>query len=454
MVEINTILIEEAVENLCIKANTDYSNILYNCIYEKYSQTNNQNYKNKLADILKNIKMASDLKRPLCQDTGLVMIFIEIGQDVALKGCNLNDSINNGVKKAYENNFLRKSTVKNALFERENTCTNAPAIIYTDIVGGSKIKIKLLIKGAGAENYSAIKMFKPASKNEEIFEFIKETVKNAGEKACPPLVVGIGSGGTMDVAAVLSKKAFFNNKPTIAEVGFISELKTYLKEENENILDIKIQTESTHIASLPVAVTINCHCTRHCECLIEGDFVEYTENKIEHKELPEHCSGLKEINTGDFEKIRGLKKGETILLTGEILTARDAAHKKIVEYYEEKGNLPLELKDKIIFYAGPCPPTPREVIGPVGPTTSARMDCFCDFMYGSGLLAVIGKGERSESAQNATKRNRGKYFTMTGGIAVLIAQKIKKSEIIAFEELGTEAVRKLYVEKIPVTVEI
>lgn len=454
MVEINTILIEEAVENLCIKANTDYSDTLYENIYDKYSQTNNQKYKNKLADILKNIKMANDLKRPLCQDTGLVMVFIEIGQNVALKGENLSLAINNGIQRAYEKNFFRKSTVQNALFDRENTNTNTPAIIYTEIVGGAKIKIKLLIKGAGAENYSAIKMFKPTSKYEEIFEFIKETVENAGEKACPPLVIGIGAGGTMDVAAVLSKKAFFNNKPTNTENDFISELKTYLKEENENILDVKIQTESTHIASLPVAVTINCHCTRHCECLIEGDSVEYTENKIEYKALQETHSELKEINTQDFKKIKNLKKGETILLTGEILTARDAAHKKIIEYYEENDKLPIELKDKIIFYAGPCPPTPKEIIGPVGPTTSARMDCFCDFMYDNGLLAVIGKGERSEAAQSATKRNGGKYFTMTGGIAVLIAQKIKKSEIIAFEELGTEAVRKLYVEKIPVTVEI
>lgn len=452
MTQINTLKIEEAVYNLCIIANTEFDGELYSKLKDKYEKTKNPDLKTKLNYILQNIKLAKDSKRPLCQDTGQVIIFVQIGQNVQLCGKLINMAINDAIKKAYDENYFRKSVVKNALFNRENTNSNTPSIIYTEIIEGDEIILSLLIKGAGAENYSQIKMFKPSDEKEKIFEFIKETINIAGEKACPPLVLGIGAGGTLDTAAILSKKAFFNESLSEDELGFVKELKEYIKEENDNILDIKLKTNFTHIASMPVAVTINCHSTRHSSCKINSGKIEYKKNDVDFKEIHEQKENMKEIQTADIEQIKHLKHGENILLTGEIYTARDAAHKKIKEHYDKFGELPFELKDKIIFYAGPCPPAPNEISGPIGPTTSARMDEFCELMYENGLLASIGKGERSQKAIAVIKKHNGKYFTMIGGVACLIAKRIKKSEIIAYEELGAEAVRKLYVEKLPVKV--
>lgn len=457
MIEIDTKRIEDAIYKLCIKANTTYDRDLYEQIYQKYLKATSTDLKIKYKNILKNIELSLKTKRPLCQDTGQVIVFLEIGQNVMLCGKQLYDSVNTAVEKAYVDNFYRKSVVKNALFCRENTKTNTPTILYSNISEGDSIKISVLIKGAGSENYSTLKMFKPTDDRKEIFKFIKESVTNAGEKSCPPLVLGIGAGGTMDSAAVLSKKAFFCSKNTQSEKDFLRELKHYLKDVDENILDIKLMTNATHIACLPVALTINCHSTRHATCTITEEGTQYQSIEFDIKEKNEtedENTHLKEIFADDKEKIKVLKKGEHFLLTGEIYTARDAAHQKIIEYYEQNKTLPFEIKDKIIFYAGPCPAAPDEIIGPIGPTTSGRMDKFCEFMHNNGLLASIGKGERSESALKAIQKYEGRYFSAQGGIACLLKQCVKKSEVTAFEELGTEAVRKLYVEKLPLTVEI
>lgn len=451
---INTNLIEEAVYNLCLQANTQYDGNLYKTIFEHYSQTQDNIKKQKLQNILKNIKLANDTKRPLCQDTGQVMVFVEIGQESYIEGSSINNAINIAVKKAYQDNFYRLSVVENALFNRQNTNTNTPAIIYTDITEGSKIKIKLLIKGAGSENYSAVKMFKPSSEKEEIFEFVKQSIISAGEKSCPPLVLGLGIGGTMDSAAVMSKKAFFKTQQTAEEQEFINELYKYLNAFKDEVLDIKLMTSSTHIASLPAALTINCHSTRHAECTIDGTEITYCSNKTDYLEIQDTIKSAIEINTNDTERIKSLKIGDNILLTGDIYTARDAAHKRIVEYFKEYDKLPFDLNNKIIFYAGPCPAKPGEAIGPVGPTTSFRMDKFSEFMYSKGVIATIGKGERSKDTEETILKYGGKYFTAQGGIACLLAGCVKKSELVCFEELGTEAVRKLYVEKFPVRVEI
>lgn len=454
MINIDTNLIEEAVYNLCVRANTEYNSKLYNILTRMYNTASNREEKYRLYCILKNIQLASKSRRPLCQDTGQVMVFMEIGQNVHLSGGFINDAVNKAVEKAYKENFFRKSVAKDALFDRNNTGTNTPSIIYTDIEKGDEVKINILIKGAGSENYSNIKMFSPSTPKEEIYKFIKDTVANAGEKSCPPLVLGIGFGETMDGAAVLSKKAFFKQNETDKEAEFIKELKKYLGEINKEIIDIKILSEQTHIASLPCAITINCHSTRHAQCTINESGITYKENNEKYNEISDTEGTHPEIHTNDIEKIRTLKKGERVLLTGEIYTARDAAHKRINEYYKQTGNMPFDIKDKIIFYAGPCPAGKDEIIGPIGPTTSARMDRYCDLLYSNGLLATIGKGERSFEAQNAIESHRGRYFSAQGGIACLLSKCIKKSEIILYEELDTEAIRKLYVEKLPLKVEI
>ena len=446
--------IEQAVYNLCVQANTCYDAELYNKLYDKYLHADSPDKRNKYANILENISLASKIKRPLCQDTGQVIVFVTIGQNTFIDGTSITDAVNNGVKKAYKQNYFRKSVVQNALFDRTNTDTNTPAIVYYDYFSADMTEVSVLIKGAGSENYCRTKMFSPASQRTDIFDFVEQTVKTAGEKSCPPLVLGIGVGGTMDSAAVLSKKAFFKTENTQEEKQFINELNEYLDNIKEDILDIKLLTSSTHIACLPVAVTINCHSTRHAMCTIKGNEISYLKNPLAIKSVEMESKDICEIKTDEYEKIKNLKTGDEILLTGEIYTARDAAHKRILDFYTENNKFPFDIKGKIIFYAGPCPAAPHEIIGPVGPTTSARMDGYCDLLYSNGLLATIGKGERSEKALNTIIQNNGKYFIAQGGIACLLAKCIKSSQIVAFEELGTEAVRKLYVEKLPLKVVI
>lgn len=445
---INTELIEEAVYKLCVEANTLYGRDLY----EKLVQKSKADNKVKESLILKNIKIAAKTRRPLCQDTGQVLVFVKMGYKVSFTGKNIDSAINDAVSNCYKENYYRKSVVKNAIFDRENTSSNTPAIIYYEFYEGERVEINVLIKGAGAENYSKINMFKPSYAKEELFEFVKETVKNAGEKACPPLVLGIGIGGTMDSAALLSKKAFFE-KVDEEETGLAQEIKESL--DDNSILDVRVKTSATHIASLPMAVTINCHCTRHACAVVEENGITYRKEKIDYKNGPveTEAPGIK-IDTSDIEGLRSLKPGTEILLSGEIYTARDAAHQKIVEIFENEGKMPFDIKDKIIFYAGPCPNTPDEIIGPIGPTTAARMDKFTEFMYSNGLLATIGKGERSNEACESIKKHSGKYFTAIGGISCLLAQTVKKAEIIAFEELGAEAVYKLYVENLPMNTNV
>lgn len=453
MTEINTNKIAEAVCNLCLQANTILDENVYNSVLKKYEEEPNGTKKEKLANILKNAQLAYKYNMPLCQDTGQVIVFVELGQDVKLTGSLLSDAINTGIEKAYQENYFRKSVVQNTLFNRKNTDSNTPAIIYTDITNNDFINVKLLVKGAGSENYGQVKMFTPSAKEEEIFEFIKETILKAGEKSCPPLTIGLGAGGTLETAALLSKKAFFKKDQTPEEQAFIDRFKKHIDNIGIDVLDVKLCSTATHIACCPVAVTINCHSVRHAQCRITDTEISYECKDLNFKEI-KTVEEAEEVYTHDIEKIKSLKAGEKILLTGEVYTARDAAHKKIAEAIQNNEQLPFDLNDKIIFYAGPCPAAEDKVIGSIGPTTSTRMDKFLEIFHKNGMLASIGKGERTPKAQEIIKKHHGKYFSAQGGIACLLAQCVKKAEIIAYPELGTEAVRKLYVEKLPVTVEI
>ena len=449
---IDTRLIQEAVYKLCLDANVIYSSDLYNKLLHSFESSELESEKIKLANIVNNIKLAYDTKRPLCQDTGQVIVFLEIGQNLNLTGKSITEAVNLGIAASYKDNYFRKSVVNNSLFDRSNTGENTPGVIYTDIVPGDEINIKVLIKGAGSENYSTVRMMNPAASESDIFEFIKNTVLTAGEKSCPPVVIGIGIGGTMDSAALMSKKAFFKNVYNNEEIAFIKALVDYLGDIKNNVLDIKLMTSSTHIACMPVAITINCHCTRHAECKIVNSEIIYKNETPAYKAIPVVAQSLIRINADDINSVKSLQRGDRILLSGEIYTARDAAHKLMFEYYNKYGGFPFDINNKIIFYAGPCPAEPGEIIGPVGPTTSARMDKYCDLLYKQGLIATIGKGERSPETVDSILKYNGRYFVAQGGIACILAKCIKKSELVAFNELGTEAVRKLYVEDLPLTV--
>ena len=445
MKTISTELIKEAIYKLCFEANTCLDNSVYSKILASYNSTNDK----VLKAILQNAKVAYEKKLPLCQDTGQVLVFVEIGQEVQITGEFIDDAINSAVEKCYIENFFRKSVVKNAVFDRDNTKTNTPAIIYTKVVKGDEVKIKVLIKGAGSENKSKLEMMLPTSNEEEIIEKCSELILSVGKNACPPMVIGIGIGGTADKASILSKEVLVCDEFEQEELELAEKIKNKVNEKGNLILDVKVKSIATHIACMPVSITINCHSDRFSSCTIKGNDVIYHHQKpdfISFEEIEE----TKEVYTSDVETIKSLNIGDEVLLTGEIYVARDMAHKKMLEEKE----LPIDIKDKIIFYAGPCPNSPDRVIGSIGPTTAGRMDKFAVELYDKGLLATIGKGDRNIDVQNAIKRNNAKYFTVIGGVAALLADTVKKKEIIAYEELGAEALYLIKVKKLPVKVEL
>ena len=420
----NTKLIYEAVYSALIIANTRLDLETYNKV-----EVSNCKIKN---EILKNAYLAYKNQRPLCQDTGQVVVFLNVGQNVVLEGEFIYNAINKAVSDCYKDNFFRKSTVKDAVFDRTNTGDNTPAIIHTNFVEGNEVSILIGIKGGGSENMTRLKMMNPTSSLDDIYDFVKETVLLAGENACPPMTVGIGAGGTAEVACTLAKLALFKGKP----VDLIL----------DNVLDVKMLTTSTHIASLPVCVNINCHSVREIEIKIKEDKIyydlkDYTPIKIENEQ-----EAIK-VNSGDIETLKSLKTGDKILLTGKIYTARDMAHKRLYNSILNNEKLPIDIKNAIIFYAGPCPKKENEVIGPIGPTTSKRMDKFAPLLYENGVIATIGKGQRTFSGGYL-------YLKATGGVALLYQQSIKSAKIAAYEDLGTEAIYELEVSNMPLTVEI
>lgn len=456
---INSKMILNAVYNLCIQANTALPDAVFSKILNAYSFEKNFEAKQALGLILENAKMAYENKMPLCQDTGQVLVFIK-GRGKYIPN-DINEIINNAVLKAYEENFYRKSVVKNALFNRINTKTNTPCIIYTEIADNDGLEIEILIKGGGAENVSTISMLSPTANEDEIIEFVVSTVKKAGSKACPPYFIGVGIGGTMEYAGVLSKKALLleenidENHKNLAE-----RIKNAINELNigaaglggaSTALDVKILTDFTHIACMPVAITINCHSSRHAKCKIkEDEIIYYPQEMVRNfKSVQENFSDFIKVNTSDVFKLKSLKQGQNVLLSGEIYTARDMAHKRLVEMIEKGEKLPFDLKDKIIFYAGPCPCSDECVVGSIGPTTSSRMDKFAAILHNQGVLATIGKGERSEEVKKSLTQFDGLYFTVIGGIACYLSSKFKTKNLIAFEDLGPEAIYKFEVEDLP-----
>lgn len=461
MVEINTSIIEEAVYKLCFDANVSLDNNVYSKILSAYHSAKTSQQKGLYEAILQNAKIANENKRPLCQDTGQVIVFMQVGQDVHFVGKNLNDAINDAVEKCYVDNFFRKSVVKNALFDRSNTTTNTPVIIYPEFIEGEKVNIDVLIKGGGAENKSAVKMLLPTSTREDVCAFIKDVVLSAGVNACPPLFVGVGVGGTMEQAALISKKALLGRNEEMVDVDFSNQVKDSINKsapaefEDTFVLDLKVLSTSTHIASLPVAVTINCHSSREASCSISEGKIEYLSNIYDFGDFDfVSAATKKEVFTSDFNGVRNLKTGEEVLLSGEIYVARDAAHQRIFELMEKGENLPFDLTNSIILYAGPCPASENEVIGPIGPTTSSRMDKFAPALYERGLLATIGKGERSNEVKDSIIKNSAIYFTLIGGIASLLSSKVKEAKLVDFEDLGAEAIYKLKVDKLPAKVSI
>ena len=449
-------------------------------VHRAYEREESPAAKDAMAQILTNSRMCAEGKRPICQDTGIVAIFVYVGMDVQWEaGMGLEDMINEGVRRAYTHpdNVLRASIVSDPAGARINTKDNTPANIHYKIVPGDKVEFKLAAKGGGSENKSKLVMLNPS---DSIVDWVLKTVPTMGGGWCPPGMLGIGIGGTAENAVVMAKEVLMDHVD-IDELrargpkNTIEELRLELMEKVNNlgigaqgigglttVVDVKIKEFPTHAASKPVAMIPNCAATRHIHFTLDGSGpAELVPPKLEDwPQVTWHASAnAKRVNLQRVtrEDIAEWKPGDTLLLSGKMLTGRDAAHKRLIELYQKGEALPegVDLKDKFIYYVGPVDPVRDEVVGPAGPTTATRMDKFTDaLLENSDLMGMIGKAERGPAGLEAIKKHKSVYLMAVGGAAYLVSKAIRKSRIVAFEDLGMEAIHEFEVEDMPVTVAV
>lgn len=445
---------------------------------EAYEKEESEAAKNAIAQILINSKMCAMGHRPLCQDTGSVNIFIKVGLNAKLElSKELEDVLNEGVAKGYTDpdNTLRYSVVSDPAGERKNTKNNTPAVIHYSVDNSDKVEITVAAKGGGSENKSKFTVLNPS---DSIYDWVMENVRQMGAGWCPPGILGIGIGGNPEKSMLLAKESLMDHVD-IHELkkrgakNAVEELRLRLYEDINKIgigaqglgglttvLDVKILDYPCHAASKPVAMIPNCAATRHIHFELDGKgAAKFEKPDLDiwpDLEIP--MDSVKRVNIEDLtkENLSQFKSGDTLLLSGKILTARDAAHKKIVEYKEAGKALPnnLELKDRFIYYVGPVDPVKGEVVGPAGPTTSTRMDKFTKDMMEIGILGMIGKAERKQPTIDLIKEYKSTYLIATGGAAYLISQSIKDAKVVAFEEMGMEAIYEFEVKDMPVTVAV
>ena len=434
--------------------------------------------KDAMAQILINSRMCAEGHRPICQDTGIVTVFIKVGMNVQWDAkMNVTDMVNEGVRRAYNNpdNVLRASILADPAGARKNTKDNTPAVIHYEIVEGDTVDVHIAAKGGGSENKSKMVMLNPS---DSIVDWVLKTVPTMGAGWCPPGMLGIGIGGTAEKAMVLAKESLME-PIDIHELmkrgpsNRVEELRLELYDKVNalgigaqglggltTVLDVKILDYPTHAASLPVAMIPNCAATRHTHFVLDGSGVaELPVPKLE--DWPEitntGAQSAKRVNldTVTPEEVQSWQPGDTLLLSGTMLTGRDAAHKRMVDMINKGESLPVDFTGKFIYYVGPVDPVRDEVVGPAGPTTATRMDKFTETMLAkTGLLGMIGKSERGPVAIQAIKDHKAVYLMAVGGAAYLVSKAIRKSRVVAFEDLGMEAIHEFVVEDMPVTVAV
>lgn len=436
--------------------------------------------KDAMAQILVNSRMCAEGKRPICQDTGMVVVFLEVGMELRFEGeMALEDMINEGVRQAYNNpdNVLRASMVSDPAGRRKNTGDNTPAVIHTRMVPGDKLAIKLAAKGGGSENKAKFTVLNPSS---SLVEWVLETVPQMGAGWCPPGMLGIGIGGSAEKAMLLAKESLMEHID-IQELqargpqNRVEELRLELFEKVNalgigaqglggltTVLDVKINDYPTHAASLPVAMIPNCAATRHVEFTLDGSGpvdLQPPSMDLWPQISLEGGSNARRVNLDTItkEEIASWLPGENILLSGKLLTGRDAAHKRIQELWQKGASLPdgVDFHNRFIYYVGPVDPVRDEVVGPAGPTTSTRMDKFTDMMLADmGLIGMVGKAERGPATIESIKQHGAVYLMAVGGAAYLVSKAIRSARIVAFEDLGMEAIREFVVEDMPVMVAV
>ena len=436
--------------------------------------------KDAIAQILTNSRMCAEGKRPICQDTGIVNVFLKIGMDVRWDGFpgSIQDAVDEGVRRAYNHpdNKLRASVLNDPIFERKNTKDNTPAVVFMEVVPGSTVDVTVAAKGGGSENKSKVYMLNPS---DNIVDWVLKTVPTMGAGWCPPGMLGIGVGGTAEKAALLAKEALMDDIDMYELLARgpsnkLEELRIELYEKVNalgigaqglggltTVLDVKIKTYPTHAASKPIAMIPNCAATRHAHFVLDGSGPSYLEPPSlslwpdVHWAPDYNKSKRVDLNTLTPAEVASWKPGQTLLLNGKMLTGRDAAHKRIQDMLAKGEPLPVDFTNRVIYYVGPVDPVRDEVVGPAGPTTATRMDKFTEMMLAkTGLIAMVGKAERGPVAIESIKNHKSAYLMAVGGAAYLVSKAIKAAKVVGFADLGMEAIYEFDVVDMPVTVAV
>lgn len=444
-----------------------------------YEREQSASAKNAMGQILVNSRMCALGRRPICQDTGTANIFVKFGMGARLLTDRpLQELADIAVRRAYgeDRNPLRASIVMDPLGGRKNSGDNTPCMLSVEMVAGDTITLDVSAKGGGSENKTKFTVLEPS---QSIVEWVVKTVETLGAGWCPPGVLGIGAGGSADKAMVMAKQAL-NEHMDMSDLllkGPSSKEEEMRMEIYERVnalgigaqglggvttvLDVRLKTFPTHAASLPVALIPNCAATRHVHFELDGsgpasftppDLADWPEIILDHTDGK---SRRVDLNNMTDAEVASWKPGDTLLVSGTLYTGRDAAHKRMVETIQSGEDLPVNLKGKAIYYVGPVDAVGDEVIGPAGPTTATRMDRFTDeLLAASGLKVMIGKAERGPVAIESIKKHKAAYLIAVGGSAYLVSKAVKSAKIIAYEDLGMEAIRELVVEDMPVTVAV
>ncbi len=436
--------------------------------------------KDAIAQILTNSRLCAEGKRPICQDTGIVNVFVKAGMDLRWEGFEdgLEAAINEGVRRAYcsADNPLRASIVDPPEGARRNTRDNTPAVIHVELVAGECFEVSVAAKGGGSENKAKLAMLNPS---DSIVDWVLKTVPTMGAGWCPPGMLGLGIGGTAEKAVLLAKQALMQDIDMFelrarGPRNDIEKLRIELHEKVNalgigaqglggltTVLDVKILQYPTHAASKPVALIPNCAATRHVHFELDGTGPACLEPPAlsqwpDVRWQPDAQRSLRvDLDTLSAQQVAAWKPGQTLLLSGHMLTGRDAAHQRIREILARGEKLPVDFRGRVIYYVGPVDPVRDEVVGPAGPTTATRMDKFTEMMLAqTGLLAMIGKAERGPVAIEAIRKHRSAYLMAVGGAAYLVARAIRQAKVLAFPELGMEAVYEFEVRDMPVTVAV
>ncbi|MFZ2235160.1 MAG: fumarate hydratase [Dokdonella sp.] len=433
--------------------------------------------KDAMAQIMINSRMCAEGHRPICQDTGIVTVFLKVGMDVRWDATlSLDDMINEGVRRAYNDpdNKLRASILADPAGKRINTNDNAPAIINVSIVPGDKLDVIVAAKGGGSEAKAKFAMLNPS---DSIVDWVLKTVPTMGAGWCPPGMLGIGIGGTAEKAMLLAKEALMEpiditDLQARGASNRAEELRLELYEKVNalgigaqglggltTVLDVKVKDFPTHAANLPVALIPNCAATRHAHFVLDGSGpVSLDPPSLDDwPKLTYDASKGRRVNLDMVTRddVQTWKPGEVLLLSGKLLTGRDAAHKRIVGMLDKGEALPVDFNGRFIYYVGPVDPVRDEVVGPAGPTTATRMDKFTEQVLAeTGLLGMVGKAERGPAGIDAIRKHKSVYLMAVGGAAYLVSKAIKASRVVAFDDLGMEAIYEFTVQDMPVTVAV